>query len=398
MYFLAHLQEALRNLRYAKLRSALAMLGIVVGTGSVVALISSSELATQHALAQFKSLGTQLLALDYSPPTSGNTSTTTQVGLSAEDIKTLSNSVSGINAVAPYMVAYGQLRVLKKSASAQVLAGGISLIRIAKIGLAQGRYVTALDKHRYFCDVGSEIAHQFEVRGINPIGQQVLFNHHYLTIVGVLKPWQPTIFLYTDLNHGLLVPLETMYQMAPSSRIANVLFHLSSQVSLKSVQFQLRQRFAARLPGWRLDFRNPQQIISVVANQRATFTWLLGAIGGIALVVGGIGVMNIMLVSVIERRREIGIRLAIGATGHDILWMFLIESIILTIFGGIVGIILGVSISWGIAAASTWAFMLFPMPILLGFTVSVCVGMLSGFYPAWRASRSDPIQSLGNDA
>lgn len=398
MYLIAHVQEALRNLRYAKLRSALAMLGIIVGTGSVVALISSSELATQHALAQFKTLGTQLLALDFSPPSSAMSPNRSQAGVNANDVAKLTQPVSGVDHVAPYIMSYGQLHVLKKVSSVQVLASTGTLIHIAKIELARGRYVSMLDRHRYFCDIGADVAHEFEQHGVDPIGQQVLFNHHYLTVVGVLKRWQPTIFLYTDLNHGLLVPLDTAYQMTPAARIANVLFHLTPNVSLATTQSALQHRFAQRLPGWRLDFRNPQQIIGVVAKQRATFTWLLGAIGGIALVVGGIGVMNIMLVSVIERRREIGIRLAIGATGGDILWMFLIESIILTIFGGIIGIILGVSISWGIAVASKWAFRLFSMPILLGFAVSVCVGVLSGFYPALRASQLDPIQSLGNDA
>lgn len=397
MYFLAHVREALRNLRYAKLRSALAMLGIVVGTGSVVALISSSELATQHALAQFKSLGTQLLSLTLTAPENASLNSGQQQTLTADNIQHIARSVRGVDIIAPYATLFGDLQAANKSSSAQVLTGDDSLIRIAKIKLAKGRYVSALDRQRYFCDIGADLAKKFTQRGINPIGQQVLFNKHYLTVVGVLKPWQPTIFLYSDLDHGLLIPLETAYQVSPTLQINNVLFHLKKNAALTTVQAGLLSKFKTSLPGWRLDFRNPAQIIDVVAKQRATFTWLLGAIGSIALIVGGIGVMNIMLVSVIERRREIGIRLAIGASGKDILLMFLIESIILTIFGGIVGIILGVAISWGIAAASKWAFMLFPMPILLGFMVSVCVGVLSGFYPALSASRLDPIQSLGND-
>ena len=135
----------------------------------------------------------------------------------------------------------------------------------------------------------------------------------------------------------------------------------------------------------------------MVAKQRATYTWLLVAIGSISLVVGGIGVMNIMLVSVVERRREIGIRMAIGARQIDVLRMFLIESIMLTLFGGFLGVVVGVLASYVLSVMTHWEFYLYWLPIILGFVVSVIVGILSGFYPAWRASRLDPIVCLASD-
>ncbi len=152
--------------------------------------------------------------------------------------------------------------------------------------------------------------------------------------------------------------------------------------------------FATIAPDKQIRFRDPQQIIDIVSKQRSTFTWLLSAIGGISLLVGGIGVMNIMLVSVIERRKEIGVRMAIGARRKDILEMFLIESVVLTGFGGLIGVIIGTVTTLLLALLSGWEYSFHIFPAALGFVVSTGVGMFSGFYPSYRASQLDPIATL----
>ncbi len=399
MYLTTHIKEAFLNLIHAKMRSFLAILGILVGTGSVVALISSSQLATQHALAEFKSLGTNLLSMSlYSSYNPEQTSQAKNEVFTENDIPLITKEAPQVVLSAPYVALYKQLNFYGKSYNSQILGITKELAEIVKIEVDKGRLISYLDKNSYYCNVGSSLASSIKASmGIDPLYKQMLVGNTYFTIIGILKPWKPSLFFSSDINNGVIIPLQTSYLISSQAAIQNVLFRLIKDPDIQLTQSNIKKRISLLLPSIQVDFQNPQQIMDIVGKERKTFTWLLGAIGGISLLVGGIGVMNIMLVSVIERRREIGIRMAIGAQQGDILLMFLIEAIILTVFGGIIGIFFGVVISFGIAKFSEWGFQLFWMPIFLGFFVSVLVGILSGFYPALRASKLDPIQSLGSE-
>ncbi len=396
MSLLIHIQEALANLITSKLRSFLAILGVVVGTGSVVALISSSQLATQHALEQFKSLGTNLLSMSVQQSSQAQTAQQKQQ-LQFKDMPILRKSSDEITNIAPYMSLYQSITFHGKDFSGQIIAATQALGKIAKIDVKRGRFVSFLDRHSFYCVIGSKLAKQIKAMGVDPLYKQIRLGSRVFTIIGVAKPWQPNLFLFVDVNSGVIIPLESGYLLSKNAQINNVLFRLVQNPNLTEVQNVLTEKVKQLLPSKRVKFRNPEQIIQIVAKQRTTFTWLLAAIGGISLLVGGIGVMNIMLVSVVERRREIGIRMAIGARHTDILTMFLIESIILTVFGGIIGIIVGVGISFVLALVTRWTFQLFLLPPILGFVVSVLVGMISGFYPALRASKLRPIETLHAD-
>lgn len=387
-----HIYEAMTNLFTAKLRSFLAILGVLVGTASVVALISSSQLATAHALEQFKTLGTNLLAMSIQDDPTKTTAQKQQLSLSnMPEIMEASNQI--IDA-APYINLYQSLNFKGKSFGGQILGATDALFRIAEIDISKGRAISILDKTNYYCVIGSKVAQTIKKMSINPLYKQIQVGNNFFTIVGIVKPWQPNLFIYADINNGIIIPLRTSYLINKDAQITDVLFRLISKPNIALVQQQLTKVLAEILPSKTPYFRNPEQIIQIVAKQRVTFTWLLAAIGGISLIVGGIGVMNIMLVSVVERRREIGIRMAIGARRSDILKMFLIESIVLTLFGGTLGIIFGVGASSILAIVTGWKFHFYILPPTLGFVVSVLVGMLSGLYPAMRASRLDPIQTL----
>lgn len=395
MDLMTHIREAFTNLLTAKLRSFLAILGVLVGTGSVVALISSSQLATAHALEQFKTLGTNLLSMSVQQDSGG--AEKDRQSLTMKAIPKIAAASPQITEVSPYTSLYQTFIVGNKVLNGQVLGVTETFPNIAKIGLQSGRYISYLDGRAFYCVIGSSLAKKIEKLGLKPIGQQVLVGKYYFTVIGVLDSWQPNFFIFADINDGMMIPIETSYLINPQTQINNVLFRLIKNPKLKVAQDALQQRMKELLPSLKVTFRNPEQIIQIVDKQRKTFTWLLAAIGGISLIVGGIGVMNIMLVSVVERRREIGIRMAIGAKPADILKMFLIESIILTVFGGIFGIIVGVGASFILAIATGWSFYLYILPPILGFLVSVFVGMISGFYPALRASMLDPIQTLQVD-
>ena len=372
MGFFAYIIESLLNLKTSKLRSFLAILGILVGTGSVVALISSGQLATNNALKQFKTLGTNLIALSIQSGPQEQRGHEQQQHFTMGDVPILKNSSSRIELVAPYINVYNSIYFNGKQMQGQIFGANRSLFTIVKLKIDKGRFVTYLDNNSDFCDIGNKLYQQLRAQGIlNPLGKQIQLGKRLFTIVGILKPWQTNLFLFADLNNSVIVPLEKSYQLSQYAQINDVLFRVVKGSDLTEIQNKVKGKLQVMLPGQRFMFRSPKQIIDIMGKQRKTFTWLLAMIGGISLLVGGIGVMNIMLVSVIERRREIGIRMAIGARSTDIRWMFLIESVTLTVFGGLCGVLLGVLISVILAKVAHWDFTFFVLPPVLGFVVSV---------------------------
>lgn len=394
MNFMSHIREAFSNLISSKLRSILAILGVLVGTGSVVALISSSQLATAHALQEFKTLGTNLLAVSIENQSPGTEEATKKTQLTLSMMPRVNEASRQVDESAPYTVLYQATRFSKNTLQSQIMGVTANIADIIKLRIDQGRFISDYDKHNYFCVIGANLAKQIRDFGVDPMYQQLNVGGTYFTVIGTLKPWPSNFFLFVDINQGVLIPLSTSYYLGKDVEINNVLFRLTPNPDLDQVESELTTRMTQLLPGKKIQIRSPSEIINIVGKQRATFTYLLAAIGGISLLVGGIGVMNIMLVSVVERRREIGVRMAIGARRIDILQMFLIESVFLTVFGGLIGIVLGIGISLALAIFSGWEFQIFYFPPILGFLVSVLVGILSGFYPAFRASRLDPIQTL----
>lgn len=393
MEWISLFREAVSNLLSAKLRSFLAILGVLVGTGSVVALISSSQLATAHALAQFKSLGTNLISI-YIRGEENNSQSASERSFTYDDAQLLKSKISQIKLIAPYTSNYQSVFFEGKNLNAQLLGATESFGKIAKAELASGRFVSYLDKRAFYCVVGSKVAEKILMRGANPIDNQIRVGSNMFTIVGILKKWPENLFISANLNSSIIIPLQASYIINPKSEISNVLVRLSQQPNVPLAKQQITDAMKTILPKKRLIFNSPEQLIDLIAKQRQTMTWLLVAIGSISLVVGGIGVMNIMLVSVVERRREIGIRMAIGARQSDILNMFLVESVMLTVFGGLLGVIFGVLTSYILTVFTHWQFHFYLAPIALGFAVSVFVGIISGFYPAWRASKLNPIQAL----
>lgn len=394
MGFAAHIREALMNLFSAKVRSLLAILGILVGTGSVVALISSSQLATENALSQFKKLGTNLLAVMVSSQDPNQPQTHS---LTVNDMDTIKNQIPDIEKIVPYTILYQSLNFQDLQFNGQILGATEALADIVKINMKEGRFVSFLDENSLYCVVGANIGKKIRERGIDPINQQISIGKHLFTIIGVVAEWQPNLFLFADINDGVIIPLSLSFLLNSQLQIQNILLQLQLNAPLDPVKQQLITVITQIAPNAQVRFHDPQQIIEIVSKQRNTFTWLLSAIGGISLLVGGIGVMNIMLVSVIERRREIGVRMAIGARRKDILEMFLIESVVLTVFGGLLGVIIGTLTTFILSFFSGWEYSFQLLPAALGFLVSAGVGVFSGLYPSYRASRLDPIATLQSE-
>jgi len=395
MQLTSTIKESIANLFVAKLRTALTLLGILIGTASVVALVSSGELATRHALAQFKSLGTDLLAVSMMPPTL-NSSGSDYLNLAQTEA--LQKVSPDIIEAAPYTNYYAPISYNSRPLQGAIVGANESLARVIKIQLAQGRFVSSIDKSLFYCVIGSDLAESLKKIGVfQPIGKQISLGNNIYTIIGVAKPKTQNIFLTADINKSAIIPIQNSFLLDKQIAIQNIIFKLSPNVHLEQLQKQILAAVKKTLPTQELYFISPRQLLDSMEKQRQTLTLLLGFIGGISLLVGGIGVMNIMLVSVVERRREIGVRMAVGATGKDIGVMFIVEAIVLTVIGGLLGIAVGVLISFIAAEVSGWGFAFFFLPPLIGFFVSALVGIVSGFYPAYKAAQLDPIMTLRSD-
>lgn len=397
MNFWSHCQQALINLTAAKLRSFLAVLGILVGTAAVVALISCGQLATEKALEQFKALGTDLLAVSVYQKSAGKAQNGDD-SLSASQWQQLAERIPYVIKIAPYGTAYQPLSYNGKVMQGVVIGADESLAGIINIELAQGHFVSFVESFEHFCVIGDKLASQIkEISMDNPVGKQLRIGQSLYTIIGVAKHWKENGFFNEDLNQSAIIPLAGISLVSKDAKINNAVLLLKPDSPIDEIIEDIKQIIGSIAPKLSVFPRSAKQIIASMESQGQIFTLLLGVIGGISLLVGGIGVMNVMLVSVSERKKEIGIRKAVGAKNREIQALFLAESVILSLLGGILGVVLGLVLTRIIAYFSGWNFSIYFLPPMAGFLVSAATGVFFGFYPAHRASKLDPMVSLRSE-
>lgn len=394
-----HLEHALLNLMAAKLRSFLAVLGILVGTAAVVALINCSQLATEKALEQFKALGTNLLAVSvFQTSQKAEIASSGKPYIPLEIWHQFPTMIPGIQHIAPYTTAYQPLRFQDKTLNGVIIGADESLANIIHIQLTAGRFVSSIESYDHVCVIGDKLARQLQQASLDSvINKQLRIGQALYTIVGITAPWLENAFFNEDINQAVIIPIKGMALISQDAKINNAIIVLNPTAKLDVVIEQITQRIKVQSPLLNVFIRSAKQIIASMEDQAHIFTLLLGVIGGISLLVGGIGIMNVMLVSVSERKKEIGIRKAIGATNQAIQTLFLTESIILSLAGGVLGVVVGCVFTLIIAWFNHWPLTLFATPIIAGFAVSVITGMFFGFYPARRAARLEPIVSLRSE-
>lgn len=398
MRLINHIQEGFSNLLSSKLRSILALLGILVGTASVVAMVSGGELATNEALKQFKTLGTDLLAVSVSDAGDQGSAAGVLNSLTLPDVLGLQKIDKAIVDVAPYAQLYNPTQFNGHELSGSVLGVTENFARIVHVELDRGRFISTLDGYEFFCVVGDKVNAQIKkLTFFDAIGQQVQVGKNIFTIVGVAKPWPENSFVYANIDYTIMIPILTSTSLSKYAAINNIILRLTPDANIEHVQKNITGYIDQEVGNKRLFFRSAKELIARMSKQSQIFTVFLGLIGSISLLVGGIGVMNIMLVSVVERRREIGIRLAVGAKRSDIWALFLVEAVMLSLIGGTCGVTIGIVIAYAMALFWHWQFTLFLMPPLIGFTVSVAVGIFFGYYPAYKASQLDPIEALRSE-
>lgn len=397
MMLYSQCQQAVVNLMAAKLRSFLAVLGILVGTAAVVALISCGQLATEKALAQFKALGTDLLAVSVYQK-ANDVSTGGQESIPIHFWRQFPEMIPAVLQIAPYSTAYKPMSFQGKQLSGVIIGADESLARIVHIELSAGNFVSFLASFEHFCVIGSRLATQLkEVSLDNPIGKQLRIGQALYTIIGIANPWKENGFFNEDINQAVIIPIGGMALVSKDAKINNAVLSLKADINIDEVIEQIKRVIIKQSPDLSVFIRSAKQIIASMESQGRIFTLLLAVIGGISLLVGGIGVMNVMLVSVSERKKEIGIRKAVGAKNSEIQMLFLVESVMLSLLGGFCGVTFGFIFTRLVAYFSEWPFTLHIGPPLAGFAVSVFTGIFFGFYPARRAAALEPIVSLRSE-
>jgi len=393
---------AFRALRRNKLRSVLTALGIIIGVAAVIAMVGIGNGAKAQVEAQIASLG-QNIILVFSGSTTASGIRTGWGGagtLKIEDAEAIRREVPGVTAVSEEVVSTTQVAAGNQNWFTRIYGESADYFDIRQWPLADGTPFTAQDVRsaNKVCVIGRTTATQI-YGNENPIGQILRIKNVPFTIDGVLTP-KGLSAQGVDQDDIVIMPYTSaMKRVVGGTTLRNINVQVADSRQLTAAQQQiidlLRQRHNIR-PARDDDFtvRNQQEIADAATATTDVMTGLLGAIAGVSLVVGGIGIMNIMMVSVTERTREIGTRMAVGAHGRDILTQFLIEAISLSSVGGILGIILGIAAAKTIALTRHWPALISPASIVIAFLVSAAVGIFFGFYPARKAAALDPIEAL----
>jgi putative ABC transport system permease protein len=385
------------------------MLGIIIGVGSVIVLMSIGKGSTAEILSRIQSMGSNLITIRGGASMSGGVRGAmggTQT-LTMEDAEAIAEQVSNISAVAPSSSSNLQLVVGSNNTNSQVTGVTPEYEEVYNLSLASGSFFSEQEYER-----GAKVA----ILGANvketlfgdtdPVGQRMRMGSLIITVIGVLES-KGTGFNSPD--DAVLIPLTTLQQVVAQTRNAQgekVVSSIALTVTDENKADQTveeitsllrtRHRLASNADD---DFNimSMEEMASTLEETSATLTILLGAIAGISLLVGGIGVMNIMLVSVLERTREIGIRKALGARERDIWIQFLLEAAALTFAGGIIGVVIGWAVSYIVSSLGLMTTLVTADIVILAVCVSVGIGLFFGFYPAWNASRLDPIQALRSE-
>ena len=398
----ATIRIAARALRRNVLRTVLTMLGMIIGVAAVIAAVSITNGAKSQIESQIASMGQNVVLVFSGSFTRGGVhSGWGGAGtLTIEDAEAIQREIPGVTAISPEVRSSAVVVAGNQNWSTQLLGESPEYFDIRQWPVVSGAPFTEQDVRNAnkVVIIGKTIAEQL-YPGEDPIGQALRIRNVPFIVVGMLKAKGLSV-QGQDQDDLLVIPYTSaMKRVTKTTTLRTILVQAAKPTLLNSVQEQiislLRQRHRIT-PGKDDDFtvRNQQEIADMATAQSKTMTMLLGAIAGVSLLVGGIGIMNIMLVSVTERTREIGIRMAIGARGKDILVQFLVEAVTLSAIGGLGGIGTGLLASRVVSSVMTWPTLTPPSWIVIAFLSSGLVGMVSGFYPAWKASNLDPIDAL----
>jgi putative ABC transport system permease protein len=386
------LKSAAMNLYASRQRSSLAVLGIVIGIASVIAMVSLGTIARVQALEQFQRLGTDIMTLQTSR------APRRVEGFGLADARELAGRVPFVLRASPRIENNLSVRYLAGTQSRTVFGVDPEEFAVQRMTVAQGRLLTSLDHDQRVCVLGAKAVGALATKAEGPppgINDWIKVDGQPFLIVGILHEKDVGGLGDSRVNEAVYLPIEFALRKAHSPDIGVTTIQFQPGVSPSAAS----DRLIAMMKQWKgegIDFSSfvPEQLLRQMDAQVRTMTVLLGIIASISLIVGGVGVMNIMLVSVTERRKEIGVRRALGARRRDIQVLFLTESGLLTLVGGLGGAIVGIGAAWIVASQVGWRPMVAMTPVVIGVGVSVTLGVFFGWYPARKAAALLPIEAM----
>jgi putative ABC transport system permease protein len=404
------LRIAFRALAKNKMRAGLTVLGVVIGIAAVTSMVSLGQSASYLVQSQFEAIGTNVIVVFPGSKRSSGVSQANIPTLTARDSDAIAKECRAVLASSPLVGAQGQVIYGNSNYSPREMYGvGAEYLTVRNWPLARGGYFSEreIGSAEKVCVIGHTlVAKLFQTT--NPVNETIRIKNIPFKVIGVLEK-KGANMVGDDQDNIVLMPYTTVRKRLQGSEFDNVNAILASARSpalMAEAQMEIDQLLAER---HRINVGEPKdyavqsttEIAAVFAIVTGTLTMMITSIAGISLVVGGVGIMNIMLVSVTERTREIGIRMAVGARPRDILTQFLVEAVLLSCIGGVIGFLLGVAASWGfislinvLTSGTKWTLTISIPAAIVAFLFAAAVGIFFGFYPAWRASKLDPIEAL----
>ena len=394
---------AIRALANNKLRAFLTMLGIIIGVASVIAMLAIGQGSKRSIQKQISEMGANMIMIHPGGEMRGGVrqDASSMQTLKLENYETLRDECIFLSDISPNVSASGQLIAGANNYPSSVSGVSIGYLNIRQLKIAQGEMFTEEDIRTAakVCVIGSTIVENLFPDGTDPIGKVIRFSQVPLRVVGILES-KGYNSMGMDQDDVVLAPYSTVMkrllaQTYLSGVFASAITEDMTDEAVDEISRILRREHKLKeTDDDDFTIRTQQELSSMLNTTTDLMTTLLACIAGISLVVGGIGIMNIMYVSVTERTREIGLRMSVGARGIDILSQFLIESVLISITGGLIGVILGCGASYIIKTVANWPVYVQPWSVLLSFAVCTFTGVFFGWYPAKKAACLDPIEAL----
>ncbi len=394
---------AFRALNNNKLRAFLTMLGIIIGVASVITMLAIGQGSKKSIQAQISEMGSNMIMIHPGADMRGGVrqDPSAMQTLKMEDFKALQDETKYISAISPSVNSSGQLIYGANNAPSTIYGVNRDYLKIRQLAIKDGEMFTDQDikSSAKVCVIGKTVADNLFPDGSDPIGKVIRFNSIPFRIIGVLKS-KGYNSMGMDQDDVVLAPYTTIMKRILAVTYlqginASALTEDMTQNAIDEVTSILRRNHKLK-DGDEDNFtiRSQQELSTMLNSTTDLMTTLLACIAGISLVVGGIGIMNIMYVSVTERTREIGLRMSVGARGIDILSQFLIEAILISITGGIIGVLIGIGASFAVKTFAHWPIFIQPWSVLLSFLVCTITGIFFGWYPAKKAADLDPIEAI----